>query len=68
MTSLADFCVAFLEKLSMQTSAVESIKLVPELRQGPSEKNIAFHKRVRLVIMTSGKDRKAADQEQRKLP
>ena len=38
MTVLADFCVAFLERFSVQTSAVESIKLVSDLRQGPTEK------------------------------
>ena len=54
----------------MQTSTVESIKLVSDLRQGPSEKVVDFHDCVRSVIMTFGKDRKAqyqaADQEQQK--
>ena len=59
MTVLADFCVAFLERFSVQTSAVETIKLVSDLRQGPSEKVVDFHDRVRSVIMTFGKDRKA---------
>ena len=59
VTSLADFRVVFLERFSVQTSAVESIKLVSDLRQGPSEKVVDFHDRVRSVIMTFGKDRKA---------
>ena len=47
VTSLANFRVAFLEKFSIQTSAVESIKLVSDLRQGPTEKVVDFHDRVR---------------------
>ena len=68
MTSLAEFKKAFLERFSVQTSVVESIKLVADLRQGPQEKVIDFHERVRTVIMTFGKDRKArfqADNEER---
>ena len=68
--SLTSLGVAFLERFSVQTSAVESIKLVSDLRQGPSEKVVDFQVRVRSVIMTFGKDRKAryqaADQEQHK--
>ena len=63
VTSFADFLVAFLERFSVQ-----SIKLVSDLRQGPSEEVVDFHDCVRLVIMTFGKDRsahyRAADQEQ----
>ena len=59
VTSLADFCVVFLERFSVQTSAVESIKLVSDLRQGPTEKVVDFYDRVRSVIITFGKDRKA---------
>ena len=67
VTSLADFRVAFLERFSGQTSAVESIKLVSDQRQGSLEKVVDFHDRVRSVIMTFGKDRyQAADQEQQK--
>ena len=55
----ADFRVAFLERFSVQTCAVGSIKLVSDLRQGPSEKVVDFHDRVRSVIMTYGKDRNA---------
>ena len=59
LSVLANFRVAFLERLSVQTSAVKSIKLVSDLRQGPSEKVVDFHDRVPLVIMTFGKDQKA---------
>ena len=70
VTSLADFRVAFLERFSVQTSALEAIKLVSDLRQSPSKKVVDFHDLVRSVILTFGKDQKAryqtADQEQHK--
>ena len=65
VTVLADFRVAFLERFSVQTSAVESIKLVSDLRQRPSEKVVDFHDRVRSVIMTFGKDQAANQEDQR---
>ena len=70
VTPLADFRVSFLERFSVQTSALESIKLVSDLRQCPTEKVVDFHDRVRSVIMTFGKDRKAryqaANQEEQR--
>ena len=70
VTSLADFRVAFLERFSVQTSAVDSIKLVSDLRQGQTEKVVDFHDHVRSVTMTFGKDRKAryqtANQEEQR--
>ena len=68
-TNLAEFMAAFLDKFSVQTSTVENVKAMADLRQGPTKRVVDYLERCRTVVTAWGREHKAAfadDQTDRK--
>ena len=68
-SNLAEFKAAFLDIFSVQTSTVENVKAMADLRQGPTERVVDYLERCRTVVTAWGREHKAAyaaDQTDRK--
>ena len=65
-SNLAEFKAAFLDRFSVQTSTVENVKAMADLRQGPTERVVDYLERCRTVVTAWGREHKAADQVDRK--
>ena len=59
-SNLPEFKAAFLDRFSVQTSTVENVKAMADLRQGLTERVIDYLERCRTVVPAWGREHKAA--------
>ena len=59
-SNLAEFKAAFLNRFSVQTSTVENVKAMADLRQGPTVQVVDYLERCSTVVTAWGHEHKAA--------
>ena len=59
-SDLMAFKAAFLDRFSVQTSTVENVKAMADLRQGPTERVVDYLERCCTVVTAWGREHKAA--------